>query len=308
MQLQKLIEKKHNLENITIKVNNDKSILLIDIMKLTKKLKYYVNNANTNKELIVALNKKYNFKNEFVSSFHVRTKFVNDIVNKIKRSLGFNRQLIIYLSEKQKYSTDSYSRYEKLILKRIKKSNTDFITIGDRAQEFCVENKLSVIRTFEKHKDDFKLATVLAKLIKVLYVENNYESVHMVINSNKNFNDTFCILPIQQFDVDKLLNIENKQTINNIEKFKIYPNIEKFVDAQVDIFLENAIQSLVVESSFYEAKNTLVNLNQISKQLDEDLLKINKKIIKLKREKEIEEIILLTKNNESFTLTGIEEE
>lgn len=310
MQLKNLQTRKQNLENIALKVNNDKNILLIDIMKLTKKLKYYVANAVSNKQLINMLEQKYKFRNDFISKQVFKSKTLDSTFHNLKRKFTKAKQLIVYVTEKQKYSTDSYSRYERLIKNKVKNLPADFITIGERSLSFCNENKYNVLKSFELQKHSTKQTSMLASMIKLLYAEFNYESVHFVINSNKNFNDSFCVLPLKSFDIDKFLNQEQKQNIDTkqFDKFKIFPDIETFLNTQVSIFLENAIQSLMVESSFYESKNTLVNLNQITKQLDEEQLKLSKKLISLKREKEIEEIILLTKNNESSSLSSLDKE
>lgn len=310
MQLKNLQTRKQNLENIALKVNNDKNILLIDIMKLTKKLKYYVANAVSNKQLINMLEQKYKFRNDFISKQVFKSKTLDSAFHNLKRKFTKAKQLIVYVTEKQKYSTDSYSRYERLIKNKVKNLPADFITIGERSLSFCNENKYNVLKSFELQKHSTKQTSMLASMIKLLYAEFNYESVHFVINSNKNFNDSFCVLPLKSFDIDKFLNQEQKQSIDakQFDKFKIFPDIETFLNTQVSIFLENAIQSLMVESSFYESKNTLVNLNQITKQLDEEQLKLSKKLISLKREKEIEEIILLTKNNESSSLSSLDKE
>lgn len=310
MQLKNLQTRKQNLENIALKVNNDKNILLIDIMKLTKKLKYYVANAVSNKQLINMLEQKYKFRNDFISKQVFKSKTLDSAFHNLKRKFTKAKQLIVYVTEKQKYSTDSYSRYERLIKNKVKNLPADFITIGERSLSFCNENKYNVLKSFELQKHSTKQTSMLASMIKLLYAEFNYESVHFVINSNKNFNDSFCVLPLKSFDIDKFLNQEQKQNIDTkqFDKFKIFPDIETFLNTQVSIFLENAIQSLMVESSFYESKNTLVNLNQITKQLDEEQLKLSKKLISLKREKEIEEIILLTKNNESSSLSSLDKE
>lgn len=76
MHLKDIIQKKNNLENIRVKVNNDKNILLITIMKLTKKLSFYLDNSLLNIQLINALKNKYSIKNNFVSSQN--SKLINN--------------------------------------------------------------------------------------------------------------------------------------------------------------------------------------------------------------------------------------
>ncbi|AMD81166.1 hypothetical protein MCANPG14_01776 [Mycoplasmopsis canis PG 14] len=295
MHIKELLQKKQNLENIKLKVNNDKNILLINILNLTKKLSFYVDNSLLNSKLLNSLKTKYNIKNNFIQS------------NKIEQAKNFfrkSKELYIYITEEQKYGTDSYSRYEKEILNRVKNSNIDFITIGERAKTFADQNELNVIKYFENSSIK-NLSTILTKMIRILFVENNYSKVNFVLNSNKNYKDPFTVLPLENFDVDKLLNIEtNKNNNLDINNTKIYPNIENFIESQIFVFLENAVNSLIIESSFYSAKNNLVTIDKKIKQIDEDLLLVSKRVNRFKQEKQIEEIILLTKKKKTIFEEG----
>ncbi|TDV22868.1 ATP synthase gamma subunit [Mycoplasmopsis mustelae] len=301
MHLKDIIQKKNNLENIKIKVNNDKNILLISIMKLTRKLTFYVDNALLNVQLMNALKNKYHIKNNFIEENTFLKKFRNLTKSqKLKNLISKEKELYIYLTEEQKYGTDSYSRYEKVILENITNKNVDFILIGNRAISFAKQNNLNVIKTF-KNSAVPNLAKILTQLTKILYLDSDYTRVHFVINSNKNYKEAFTILPISNFDVDKLLHIDLENEFDKvIQDYKIHPNIEGFIDNQVSIFIENAINSLIIESSFYNAKNALVAANKKSKQLDEEILKVSKRINRVKQEKQIEEIVLLTKKKKTI--------
>ncbi|WBP83842.1 MSC_0622 family F1-like ATPase gamma subunit [Mycoplasmopsis edwardii] len=291
MHIKDLIQKKNNLENIKIKVNNDKNILLINILNLTRRLSFYVDNALLNSQMLDGLKEKYNIKNNFI-----QTNKIELLKQKIKKP----KELYIYLTEEQKYGTDSYSRYEREILKRSKKVNIDFITIGERAKNFVTSNKLELIKDFEN--SSYKnLIKILTKIIKILFVETNYSKVNFVINSNKNYKDPFTILPLENFDVHKLLQIEeNVGETDSLKEYKIYPNIENFIESQIFVFLENVINSLITESSFYNAKNNLVTIDKKIKQIDDELLIVNKRVNRAKQEKQIEEIILLTKKKKTI--------
>ncbi|TQC54516.1 MSC_0622 family F1-like ATPase gamma subunit [Mycoplasmopsis cynos] len=291
MHIKDLIQKKRNLENIHVKVNNDKNILLINILNLTRKLSFYVDNALLNSKLLDGLKEKYNIKNNFIQS----NKFTQ-LKHKIKKP----RELYIYLTEEQKYGTDSYSRYENEILKRSKDSSIDFISIGERSKNFIESNKLNLLRYFDNSSYP-NLTKILTKTIKILFVENNYSKVNFVINSSKNYKDPFTILPLENFDVDKLLQLKEKTEWNNsLKDYKIYPNIENFIEAQIFVYLENVINSLIVESSFYNAKNNLVTIDKKIKQIDEELLIVTKRVNRAKQEKQIEEIILLTQKKKTI--------
>ena len=298
MDLTRLVTKVENLKKINMKVNNDKNILLINMMKLNKNLSYYIQSAIKNKNLIDAVGNQYNIKNMFV---HKNTK--SNFLNKIKQIFIKQKELWIYTTEQQKYATDSYSRYERYILEKTKNKNVDFITIGDRAYNFCKQNKFNVIKDFPTNTQSV-LAFKLSQIIKILYLEQNYRKVRFVLNTNKNFKGSFTILPTQEFDVYKLSSSTLIETNKlDIKDFKIFPNVETFIDNEANIFIENVVNSLLIESSFYTTKNALVTANKIIKDLDENIMKLSRQAMRVKRQNEIEEIIMLTSNNKNDILS-----
>ena len=298
MDLTRLVTKVENLKKINMKVNNDKNILLINMMKLNKNLSYYIQSAVKNKNLIDAVGNQYNIKNMFV---HKNTK--SNFLNKIKQIFIKQKELWIYTTEQQKYATDSYSRYERYILEKTKNKNVDFITIGDRAYNFCKQNKFNVIKDFPTNTQSV-LAFELSQIIKILYLEQNYRKVRFVLNTNKNFKGSFTILPTQEFDVYKLSSSTLIETNKlDIKDFKIFPNVETFIDNEANIFIENVVNSLLIESSFYTTKNALVTANKIIKDLDENIMKLSRQAMRVKRQNEIEEIIMLTSNNKNDILS-----
>lgn len=298
MDLTRLVTKAENLKKINTKVNNDKNILLINMTKLNKNLSYYIQSAVKNKNLIDAVGSQYNIKNMFV---HKNTK--SNFLNKIKQIFVKQKELWIYTTEQQKYATDSYSRYERYILEKTKNKNVDFITIGDRAYNFCKQNKFNVIKDFPTNTQSV-LAFELSQIIKILYLEQNYCKVRFVLNTNKNFKGSFTILPTQEFDVYKLSSLTLIETNKlDIKDFKIFPNAETFIDNEANIFIENVVNSLLIESSFYTTKNALVTANKIIKDLDENIMKLSRQAMRVKRQNEIEEIIMLTTNNKNDILS-----
>ncbi|WP_429994697.1 MSC_0622 family F1-like ATPase gamma subunit [Mycoplasmopsis bovis] len=303
MDLKKLENKLDNLKRIEQKVNNDKNILLIDIMKQNRLLSFYVKNARHNKNMILALRNEYSFKSLLVSKDDYPFKSLA-IIKKIRNLFIKPKELWIYLTEEQKYATDSYSRYENNILTNTKKVNADFITIGKRAAEFCKLNNLNIIYEIDNSDIYSDLSWRLCQIIKFLFAQENYESLHFVINSNKNINGNFTILPVNEFNIDILSESSYESEDTNIKSFKIFPNIDQYISSQINSFIENSVQSLLFESSFYKSKIGLVSTNKIINELDDEMKKIGKKIIRIKRENEIEEIVLLTSNNKKFLTRG----
>ena len=290
MHLKVIEQKKKALNNILLKVNNEKNIFLIKIMKLNQQLGFHTKNAVINRNLILNLQQKYDIKNDLLS----KKSF---LIKKLSR-----KNLWIYITEEQKYSTDSYSRYENTILKE--NSKDDFITIGEQAKSFCQKNKFNILKSYAKNNFQDKEIDELFIVIKMLYLTAEYSSVRFVINSNKNYDSFFTILPINEFDFDKFVpyNTEENSYLENLEitKFKIYPNINEFVNTELNIFIQNAINALICESSFYSAKSGLVTTNKIIKEIDEQKNKLSRQIARIKNEKEIEELSLLTRNKKTF--------
>ncbi|WP_029513580.1 MSC_0622 family F1-like ATPase gamma subunit [Mycoplasmopsis primatum] len=291
MHLKKIEEKINRLDNLTLKVNNDRNIFIIQFMKINQQLSFFANNALMNKKIITAMQKQYSIKNDLLEA----NNFVSKLFAWRKKS---KKILWIYITEEQKYATDSYSRYEETILKNNTKQD-DFIVIGNHANEFCTKNKLNVLKYFENNKKNQNLSNNLVSIIKTLFATGNYSNVRFVINSNKNYNGFFTILPINQFDIDKLIsnNYDDNKSFLNFNEFKIYPNINDFINTEINIFLYNTINALICESSFYSAKIGLVSTNKIIKQIDESKYKLKKQLNRIKSELEIEEITLLTRNN-----------
>ncbi|ACI60034.1 MSC_0622 family F1-like ATPase gamma subunit [Ureaplasma urealyticum] len=289
MQLKDLINKKKNLNNINLKVSNERNIFLINIMKLNQRLTFFSKNAFEIKESILSLKRIYNIKHDMLR--HEERKIFK-FLNKIN-----DRVLWIYLTEEQKYSTDSYSRYEQKILETIKSNRDDFILIGQGAIEFGKNHNLNILQTFNDSNIK-NLTTQLTKMIMILYTFDNYKKVNFVINSNKNYDGHFTILPMNEFSFDKFINLEKcDSNIIDFQKVKIYPNLNEFINVQINVFLVNIINTLITESSFYKTKNGLVATNNILKELDDNLSKIQRKITRVKTELQIEEINLLARQN-----------
>nr|WP_318033869.1 hypothetical protein [Mycoplasmopsis bovis] len=169
---------------------------------------------------------------------------------------------------------------------------------------FARLNNLNIIYEIDNSDIYSDLSWRLCQIIKFLFAQENYESLHFVINSNKNINGNFTILPVNEFNIDILSESSYESEDINIKSFKIFPNIDQYISSQINSFIENSVQSLLVESSFYKSKIGLVSTNKIINELDDEMKKIGKKIIRIKRENEIEEIVLLTSNNKKFLTRG----
>ncbi|VEU59188.1 MSC_0622 family F1-like ATPase gamma subunit [Mesomycoplasma neurolyticum] len=293
MHLKNIVKKKENLEKIFLKANSQKNILLVTIAKLNNQLKFYARNAFNNKEIINQISSLYNIENSLIEK---EKNIYSFLFNKFQKE----KELWIYLKEKEEYSVDSYSRYEKIILNNVKSKKIDFIALNESAKNFLQKNNLKILKTFDLKVEE--ISTILSTTIKFLYLNNNYKKVNFILNSNKNYNSYFTILPLHDFDISKFNLDSNSILKNSIDKYSIYPNVNNFVDNTLDTYIENVVNSLIVESKFYKAKNNLVKFNKVLKDIDQKIFTIKRKIAKIKQEKEIEEIALITKNNSKFNL------
>ncbi|TQC51516.1 hypothetical protein E1I18_02425 [Mycoplasmopsis mucosicanis] len=297
MHLVKLLEKRKKLDFIHKRVLNNKNILLINIIKLTQNLKYFSKKALETRNLITEVNKYYKVSNWIIDS--QQTSLLKKIFNK-KSNTKKSFELFVYLTDEQKYGTDSYSRYERTLLEEAQNKSMHFITIGSRAYDFCKKNNFKIIKHFQSWSIDYQFILNFAELIKQAYIIDQYNKVNFVINSNKMHNHYFTILPLKLFNLQKLVGNNIEFDTKSISKVKIFPNIKDFYNNIVEQFILFSLQALFVESSFYQAKIGLITSNKINSELEESLLKLNKKIITAKREKEIEEINIITRKKESI--------
>ncbi|MBZ4203952.1 MSC_0622 family F1-like ATPase gamma subunit, partial [Mycoplasma tauri] len=192
MDFRKLEEKLNNFKKIETKTNTDKNILLIEMIKQNKLLNFYVNNSIYSQNILLAIKNEYQITNSLIDK---NSSWSSSLFKKLTNWFINSRELWIYVTEEQKFSTDSYSRYEENILKSINKKTADFITIGKRANKFCLDNKLNIIKSYSENQKTDDLSWELTQIVKILFSQNNYEKLLFVINSNKNVNGNFTILP-----------------------------------------------------------------------------------------------------------------
>ncbi|WP_029905600.1 MSC_0622 family F1-like ATPase gamma subunit [Mycoplasmopsis opalescens] len=298
MQLVKLLDKRKKLNFIHKRVSNNKNILLIKIIKMTKKLKFCSKKAFECKNIITVIKKTYKVNNEIVDRnlSLLFGFFKKNILKKVK-----DPELFVYLTDEQKYGTDSYSRYEKTLIKEAKSKNMHFITIGNRAIEFCKNNDFNVVQHFDAWDNSSKFINNFCELIKQYYLIGGYKKVNFVLNSNKNHDQYFTILPLKNFNLEKLVGkFEEEFDHSYLTKGQIFPNVNEFYDNIIDQFIYFSVQALFIESSFYQAKIDLITSNKINSELEESIAKLNKKILSAKREKEIEEINIITRKKKSI--------
>ncbi|MXR56395.1 hypothetical protein DR095_03265, partial [Mycoplasma flocculare] len=74
----------------------------------------------------------------------------------IKKSNKFSisKTIWIYVTEEEKYSTNSYLKYEKNLIKNIKKNDL-IIPIGQRAINFVTQDKFKILFSHSENQIDY---------------------------------------------------------------------------------------------------------------------------------------------------------
>lgn len=276
MDLKKLERKHTSLKNIELILEVEKNISFLNIFKLNIQLENFLIRALETKNNLQYITNQYAIKSNLVAASSKRNK----------------RTLWIYLSEKSKYEIDSYKRYEDWLLIN-KKSEDGFLLIGQRAINFAKNNNLKVV-----HQALNLSINKLTFLIMQLYRNKDYNHVALVISSNRIVTNYITLLPIADLNLD-IETFSNRQikTLEDLKKMSFYPSVELFVKNEIESYLYYLTKVLFIESSFYEAKNKLVHENHMLKQTAENIAIIKRKINRINMEKQIEEIVLLARDN-----------
>ncbi|QZX49123.1 MSC_0622 family F1-like ATPase gamma subunit [Mycoplasma sp. E35C] len=301
MDIKKLERKQSSLKNIHTLVESKRDVTLIKIFKLSKRFEYFYTRGIESKYLLDILHQKYNLNNSFYEEYEPsKNKLINLTLDKVENVFfEAKKRLWIYVTETQNAAADNYSRYDRAILKQENVHEDQFIVIGEHAKKFCDKNKLQVVAYYPEN--NFKeLSQTIPEIIRLKIEAGDIGHVNFVINSNKIKNKFLKILPIKEFELDTSY-YENKiNIIQDIDRYKLYKNLQEFIVNEISSYLRNVVTSLLVESSLIIAKNNLVKYNKTISDLDETLINLRREILKQKREIEIQELQMLTRSNESL--------
>ncbi|MGY6172108.1 MSC_0622 family F1-like ATPase gamma subunit [Candidatus Mycoplasma pogonae] len=292
MNLKNQINKLKSFEKIHQIVDINRNISLIEIQRLNYKITLLYENFSIGKMLLQKLAQKSNIKNFLLDNFASKNIFKN----KLKK---YEKKLFIYVTENEKYLDGFYDRVELNILKNLNPLD-QIVTIGEKAKQFAIKNQIKIYKNIPKPEitEIFSLSEKLGLIIKEDLVNKNFSKIIFGINSNKVNSSQAIIFPINSFEFNYAKNSELEEKIHsNINQFAFHPSIEEFVENQSILYLQQAIELLLLESTFIIFKNKLINENQMLKKMEEKIKLLNREIIKYKREMEIQEIILITAAN-----------
>ncbi|TPE57266.1 hypothetical protein FJO69_02030 [[Mycoplasma] falconis] len=275
MNLKELLAKKQSLENIKKIIDSEKNLTLINILKLAKNNNFYLSRSFVSQNFLNNINKYYQTDSELLSD------------KKAKQTLW------IYITESEKYQTDPYQKHEADMLKTINLKNDFMIAIGQRAIDFANNNKINLAFEYKENNVAY-LSKFLPNLIQNFLDKNGLYNINYVINSSRITNSWIEVLPLNNFAL-KMDDQENI-LIDNIDfrKIKIYPDINLFVDSELNAYLSYITLALLNESSIVNEKYNLIAENQKLNDLDKRLLALNKHIKREQQQLEQEEIAILS--------------
>ena len=288
MDIKKIKLQLKNFTGIKKIVSLKRNISMIQINQLIKKMHFFVRNVLLSKNLIQLIVERNNIES-------LLWKNESDRVQ-LNSKKFLEKTLWIYLTIIQKYTKTFYDRTNETILKLHKKQDA-YICLGKEAKQFINDHQFHLLESF----DDFNNPHTSAKLSRILkyhVLNDGCTNVKFVLNTNKVDDYVVNVFPIKNFDF-RFDSEKISKEINelSLDTFKIYPNINEFLEAMITNYFENIVDTMITEASFINYKNKLIEENRQLKQLDELIYKSKLNLIKTLREKEIEEIVMITDGN-----------
>lgn len=270
-----------NFKKMKIIVNANRSISLIEIYKISKKIRQNYNNFQISKYFIEQIGEKLQL---FSNLKYVR---------KDEKSV-----LWIYITEEQKYTKDFYLETEKVIVQKASKSDI-FIAVGQNSKQFLAINNFEIIKSFDQ-KINKNISEQISFISQLLIDSRKVDKINILLHTNKIPDSVLTIYPMNKIN----FNYQDSPLVEyDVAKKKFYPNVEQFLKTQEKIYLDSIIKIALLESSFIVFKNKIIQENKTLKEIDQTILNLRRNISKIKQELELEELVLLT-SNEIDTVFG----
>lgn len=288
MNVKSLVNKRESYTKIKKIVESDKNITLINILRLSKQNVFYFERSLQAKYYIESLAKRYEIKHSLILQKQLK------ILSKLSRV----KSIWVYITEEEKFATNSYQRHERNMKKSIDFKRDFLVVIGKRANEFATKHKAHVIFSHDKNDVEF-LVKILPKFLQNYLKTNGFHNLNFVINSSKLKEAYLSVLPLNKLNFKIERNLQNKVESVDTSKLKIYPEIKEFINSEFESYLTYVSLSLLSESALISEKYKLVALNKTLNDLDEKLRLLNIRIEGEKRELEVEQISILFKKKRS---------
>ncbi|MFV8472762.1 MSC_0622 family F1-like ATPase gamma subunit [Mycoplasma sp. SH20] len=293
MHIKKIKQKAESLDKILTIVESQKNINLINILRLSQQIGMYFQRANQAKSYIDYLASNYAITNPLIEP--VNNHYLS-FLNKLTAKSAISYKTIwVYITEEEKYETNSYRKYENFLLQNANK-NDSFVVIGQRAKTFAQENKLDII--FENSFNDVTYLTdVLPDFLEAYLETNGFCKIKFVLNSSKTKQLSLNVIPLSELNFD--LDLYRKENnFLSIQGLNIYPDISSFVKSQLKSYLTYMTLALLSESNLIYQKYALVAINQKINDLEKKQKRLALEVLRAKRELEVEQISILSKKKD----------
>ncbi|MFA7703320.1 MSC_0622 family F1-like ATPase gamma subunit [Mycoplasmopsis synoviae] len=297
MNVKSLVNKRESYTKIKKIVESDKNITLINILRLSKQNVFYFERSLQAKYYIESLAKRYEIKHSLILQKQLK------ILSKLSRV----KSIWVYITEEEKFATNSYQRHERNMKKSIDFKRDFLVVIGKRANEFATKHKAHVIFSHDKNDVEF-LVKILPKFLQNYLKTNGFHNLNFVINSSKLKEAYLSVLPLNKLNFKIERNLQNKVESVDTSKLKIYPEIKEFINSEFESYLTYVSLSLLSESALISEKYKLVALNKTLNDLNEKLRLLNIRIEREKRELEVEQISILFKKKDLLHSSSIKKE
>ncbi|TPR54063.1 MSC_0622 family F1-like ATPase gamma subunit [Metamycoplasma neophronis] len=295
MQIKTIKEKNKSLDNILKIIESKKNITLINILKLTKRIAFYYERTERSRNIIKKLSERHQIDlpilNHEKTHWYEKSKWLRKLSQKLLPA-----SIWVYITEEEKYDTNSYLKHELNIEKNYRKNDV-FIAIGKRAINFCKNKNYNVIYS-EQENDIDKLTKVLPDFILNYLKAYGFFNVRFIINSSKLKQDYLEILPMKKLNFDLQGHYETLENEIDLNKLTIYPDIISFINSEINSYLTYMTLTLLSESSLIYQKYKLVDENQKINDLEKKQRQLHLKELRAKREIEVEQISLLSKKKD----------
>ncbi|WP_406614345.1 MSC_0622 family F1-like ATPase gamma subunit [Mycoplasma corogypsi] len=294
MHLKKIKQKTTNLSKIIKIIESQKNITLINILKLSRQISALFQRAHNSKEMIQFLLSKYNVKNTLLASDSFSGATLKTIFKKQKSIT--HKTLWVYITEEEKYETNSYAKHETNILHEVQPGDF-FISVGKRANSFCEAQNFQVLEKFSENNVE-QLSVALPTIITNFLNNNGFHNVRFVINSSKLKQAYLDVLPLKELNFNLDVRGENLKDLVDLRKLKIYPNIDEFIASELNSYLTYISLTLLSESALIYQKYQLVAQNQKINELEDKQKHLRLQLLRTKREHEVEQISILSKKKD----------
>ena len=178
-----------------------------------------------------------------------------------------------------------YTEQEEIILKNFNKDLDYIIAIGTPAIEFAKKNNFDIL--YEEKNIEIAIKEA-PSIIASLFIGGQSQKINFVSNSQYISDKPLTILPIHELDID----FKHKHHFS--KKYKFYPSLDIALENVFKTYIQRITEALLRETKYFYFKQKLIKHEESIKSVDEKIDHTKRKLSKVNRKIETEEIILVT--------------